>query len=179
MASPVLCGFFWPSDVDFSSQFNDSISELLLIDSESFVMTPASVNPLTGTFKLHSNGSLYSNTVISTLAVDGWAVTFRTTRRLERLQSCPGPSSLYQMQQPTHQRPVYQLHINRCGNISSTCANYRVNIEIKTQSLTVVGHLCQSDVNMHRTESHTAAVHMVLEQQMQFLLLLSTNVGLA
>ena len=27
----------------------------------------------------------------------------------------PGPSSLYQMQQPTHQRPVYQLHIIRYG----------------------------------------------------------------
>jgi len=30
------------------------------------------------TLKAHSNGSLYSNTVIRTLAVDGWAVTFGT-----------------------------------------------------------------------------------------------------
>jgi len=29
----------------------------------------------------------------------------------------PGPSSLYQMLQPTHQRLVYQLHIIRCGTI--------------------------------------------------------------
>jgi len=29
-----------------------------------------------GTLKLQSNGPLYSNTVICTLAVDGWAVTF-------------------------------------------------------------------------------------------------------
>jgi len=27
-----------------------------------------------GTLKLHSNGPLYSNTVIGTLAVDGWAL---------------------------------------------------------------------------------------------------------
>jgi len=33
------------------------------------------------TLKLHSNGLLYSNTVIGTLAVDGWAVTFGTARR--------------------------------------------------------------------------------------------------
>ena len=28
-----------------------------------------------------SNGPLYSNTVIGTLAVDGWAVTFGTAKR--------------------------------------------------------------------------------------------------
>jgi len=39
------------------------------------------VNALTGTLKPHSNGPLYSNTVISTLAVDGWAATFSTARR--------------------------------------------------------------------------------------------------
>ena len=33
------------------------------------------------TLKLHSNGLLHSNTVIGTLAVDGWAVTFGTARR--------------------------------------------------------------------------------------------------
>ena len=33
-------------------------------------------NPLTGMLKLQSNGPLYSNTVIGTLTVDGWAVTF-------------------------------------------------------------------------------------------------------
>ena len=31
-----------------------------------------------GTLKLQSNRPLYSNTVIGTLAVDGWAVTFST-----------------------------------------------------------------------------------------------------
>jgi len=34
-----------------------------------------------GTLKLSSNGALYSSTVIGTLAVDGWAVTFGTARR--------------------------------------------------------------------------------------------------
>jgi len=72
------------------------------------------------TLKPHSNGPLYSNTVIGTLAVDRWAVTFGTARRdlggLEprpaglqptqvppRCTKCNGPvrSSLYQMQQPT------------------------------------------------------------------------------
>ena len=33
------------------------------------------------TLKLQSNRSLYSNTVIGTLAVDVWAVTFGTARR--------------------------------------------------------------------------------------------------
>ena len=41
--------------------------------------------------KPHCSGPLYSNTVIGTLAVDGWAVTFGTARR------GLGPSSVYQM----------------------------------------------------------------------------------
>jgi len=36
----------------------------------------ALLNPLTGTLKPQSNGPLYRNTVIGSLAVDGWAVTF-------------------------------------------------------------------------------------------------------
>ena len=49
------------------------------------------------TLKPQSNGPLYSNTVIGTLAVDGWAVTFGTARRgLGGAPGCPG-SSLYQM----------------------------------------------------------------------------------
>jgi len=58
----------------------------------------AYINPSMGTLKLHSNGPLYKNTVIGTLAVDWWAVTFGTARRgLGRLRPCPVPSSLYQM----------------------------------------------------------------------------------
>ena len=37
-------------------------------------------NPLIPTLKPHSNGPLYSNTVVDTLAVDGRAVTFGTAR---------------------------------------------------------------------------------------------------
>ena len=37
--------------------------------------------PLIATLKPQSNGPSYSNTVIGTLAVDGWAVTFGTARR--------------------------------------------------------------------------------------------------
>jgi len=44
-----------------------------------------------GTLKLHSNEPLYSNTVIGTLTVDWWAVTFDTARRgLGRL-AAPSP----------------------------------------------------------------------------------------
>jgi len=50
-----------------------------------------------GTLKSQNSGQLYSNTVIVTLAVDGWAVTFGTTRRgLGGLRPSPVPSSLYQ-----------------------------------------------------------------------------------
>ena len=56
------------------------------------------VNPLTGTLKPQSSGPLYSNMVIGTLAVDGWAVTFGTARRgMGGLEPRPVPSSLYQM----------------------------------------------------------------------------------
>jgi len=39
------------------------------------------LNPLIATLKPQSNGPSYSNAVIDTLAVDGWAVTFGTARR--------------------------------------------------------------------------------------------------
>jgi len=39
------------------------------------------INPLIATVKPHSNRLSYSNTVIGTLAVDGWAVTFGTATR--------------------------------------------------------------------------------------------------
>jgi len=50
------------------------------------------------TLKPQSNGPLYSNTVIDTLAVDGWAVTFGAARRgMGGLWPRPVPSSLYQI----------------------------------------------------------------------------------
>jgi len=51
-----------------------------------------------GTLKPHSNGPLYSNTVIDTLAVDRWVITFGTAKRgLGGLQPRLVPSLLYQM----------------------------------------------------------------------------------
>ena len=56
------------------------------------------LNPLTGTLKSQSNGPLHSNTVIGTLAVDGWAATIGTARKgLGGLGCRPVPSSLYQI----------------------------------------------------------------------------------
>ena len=50
------------------------------------------------TLKLQSNKPSYSNTVIDTLAVDGWAVTLNTARMgLGGLRHRPFLSSLYQM----------------------------------------------------------------------------------
>ena len=55
----------------------------------------AYVNPLIPTLKLQSNGPLYSNTVIGTLAVDGWAVTFGTARRAPRPAQAPPRCTKY------------------------------------------------------------------------------------
>ena len=56
------------------------------------------ISPLIATLKPQSNGTSYSNTVIGTLAVDGWDVTFGTTRRgMGGALARPGPSTLYQM----------------------------------------------------------------------------------
>jgi len=41
------------------------------------------------TLKAHSNGPLYNNTVIGTLAVDGWGVKFGTARRARPLLAVP------------------------------------------------------------------------------------------
>jgi len=55
-------------------------------------------NPLMGTLKPQSNGPSYSNTVIGTMAVDVWAVTFGTARRgLGGLRPRPVLSSMYQI----------------------------------------------------------------------------------
>jgi len=46
------------------------------------------------TFKAQSNGPLHRNTVIGTLAVDGWAVTFTARSGLGGLRLCPVPCLL-------------------------------------------------------------------------------------
>ena len=68
--------------------------------------------------------------MIGTLAVDGWALAFGTARRgLVGLRPRPFPSLLYQMQEPTHQRPLYQLYIIRRGTNNYVCTlkGYVVN----------------------------------------------------
>ena len=49
-------------------------------------------------------------TVIGTLAVDGWAVTFAIARR-----GLGGPQRAQAPTRYTHQRPAYQLRITRCS----------------------------------------------------------------
>jgi len=39
------------------------------------------INPLMGTLKPQRKRPLYSNTVVGTLTIDGWTVTFGTARR--------------------------------------------------------------------------------------------------
>jgi len=59
---------------------------------------PPMINRLIATLKPQSNGPSYSTTVIGTLAVDGWTVTFGTARMgLDGAAARRGPSSLYQM----------------------------------------------------------------------------------
>jgi len=57
----------------------------------------STVLTLYGHMKLQSNGPLYSNMVIGTLAVDGWAVTFDSEEGLGGMRPRPVPSLLYQM----------------------------------------------------------------------------------
>ena len=74
------------------SVHNDSINHFPI-----FTAFPQ-VNPLIATLKPQSNGPSYGNTVIDTLAVDGWTVTFGTARReLGGAAARPVPSSLCQM----------------------------------------------------------------------------------
>jgi len=76
-------------------------------------------NPLIATLKLQSKGPSYSNTVIGTLAVDWWAVTFGTTRiGLGAAAAHPVPSSLYQMYQSTAsvQTSYYSMWHYNCYN---------------------------------------------------------------
>jgi len=84
-----------PCDVWIGPQtlFENTYDRLLVISSTLLLL-----NPLIATLIPQSNGPPYSNTMIGTLAVDWWAVTFGTARReLGRAAARPGPSSLYQM----------------------------------------------------------------------------------
>jgi len=63
-----------------------SVNSLCIFTGKSYVLVNLQqnlhcFNPFMGTLKLQSNKLLYSNTVIGTLAVDGWTVIFVTARR--------------------------------------------------------------------------------------------------
>ena len=70
-----------------SSHSDDSVGSYFLELVVILICTPRTrsmlsiINHLIATLKPQSNGPSYSNTVIGTLAVDGWAVTFGTARR--------------------------------------------------------------------------------------------------
>jgi len=80
------------------------------------------------TLRPQSNGSLYSNTVIGTLAVDGWAVyIWYIEEGLE--QAAAPPSPLLAVPNVTAHpltSSVPKLHIIRCGTIIAS-AFYKVN----------------------------------------------------
>ena len=68
------------------------------------------INPLIATLKPQSNGLSYNNTVIGTLAVDGWAVTFSYSE--------DGPGGL-------RPRPVpYRCTKSNNPSINGQCANF-------------------------------------------------------
>ena len=79
------------------------------------------INPHMGTLKLQSNGPLYSNTVIGTLAVDGWAVIFGTARR--GLVGC-GPAQSPPCCTKCNRQPINGQCTNfiiRCGTVLKYC----------------------------------------------------------
>jgi len=86
------------------------------------------INPLMGTLKPQSNGPLYSNMVISTLAVDGWAVTFGFWYSEEgRGRAAAPPSPLLAVPNVTAHPPTASVPTSfiRCGTII-TSARERV-----------------------------------------------------
>jgi len=76
------------------------------------------INPLMGTLKSQRNGPLYRNTVIGTLAIDGWVYIWYSEEEIGRAAAPPSPLlAVPNVTANPHQRPVYQLHIIRCGTI--------------------------------------------------------------
>jgi len=97
-----------------------------------FMLTIWQINrqPFIGTLKLQSNRPLYSNIVIGTLAVDGWAVKFGTARRgLGGVSPAQAPPHCTKCN--THPSMVsvptsYYL----CGTIIASGARFSKNLKI-------------------------------------------------
>ena len=67
-----------------------------------------------GTLKLHSNRPLYINTVIGTLAIDGWASTFGTVKR-----GLGRPSPLFTV-------PNVTAHLSTASVPTTNCISFDV-----------------------------------------------------
>ena len=83
-----------------------------------------SFNPLIATLKPQSNGPSYSNTVIGTLAVDGWAVTlyqmsFGTAMR-GLGWAADGPGPFLAVSNVTAHPSTVSVRIMRCNTINRT-----------------------------------------------------------
>jgi len=81
-------GLYFCSSARWLSITLDNLSKLGEVSSFNLVQLQTFIckieeqfNPLIPTLKQQNNGPLHSNTVIGTLAVDGWAVAFGTARR--------------------------------------------------------------------------------------------------
>jgi len=92
------------------------------------------MNEFMGALKPQSKGPAYINTVIGTLAVDGWAVTCGTARR--RLSELRPPPSPLPNVTAHPSPPVYQLHIIRCGVIIVSAGIKRVKVHLLNKLFT-------------------------------------------
>jgi len=61
--------------------YRPDFGTMALLRFNTITGTGSRVNPLIATLKRQSKGPSYSNTVIGTLTVDEWAVTFGTARK--------------------------------------------------------------------------------------------------
>jgi len=95
------------------------VFRLLSILRVKLIIVFSDFNPLIHTLKPQSNGPLYSNMVIGTLAVDGWAVTFGTARRGPERAGAP-PSPLLAV-------PNVTAHPSTASVPTSYCLMWRYN----------------------------------------------------
>jgi len=86
-------------------------SKLIINQKVAFV----TFNPLMGTLKQQSNGPLYSNTVIGTLAVDGWDIWNNEEGPGYSCSSAQSPPRCTTCNSTYHQRLVYEVYIIRYG----------------------------------------------------------------
>ena len=87
-----------------------------------FIYLSIPVNPLMGTLKLQSNGPATDQTVMRRLV--HWPLMSWLLHLVQAGATWTGcgsaqslPRCIPNITAPTHQRPVYQLHIFRCGTI--------------------------------------------------------------